>query len=202
MKPDDVLSSEPQFLSVKAQRQRHLLRPGQRALPAHPPWHRVRPAPRRPGNAGSPHSEFAAPDRGAAGPGILVTFFGTLAQTEDGLYIAQQKYFRSWASVWSPHDPGWKWIKIPPGGYQPARHAARAQPARRAYPLQTPWRKSGISLTHLGVMMLLLGQLATDLFSRESRMSFAEGEWRNYSEGISKPNWCFLGTARIPLWIS
>ncbi|MCW5556388.1 MAG: hypothetical protein KIT22_00855 [Verrucomicrobiae bacterium] len=49
---------------------------------------------------------------------IIVTFFGTLAQTEDGLYVAQQRYFRSWFSVWSPHNPDWKWLQIPlPGGY-------------------------------------------------------------------------------------
>lgn len=133
------------------------------------------------------------------GLGILVTFFGTLAQTEDGLYIAQQKYFRSWASVWSPHDPAWKWIKVPlPGGYLLgtllvinllAAHTTRFKPT---------WRKSGIFLTHLGVMLLLLGQLATDMFSRESRMSFAEGEWRNYSEDFQKTELAFLGDTQDP----
>jgi len=126
--------------------------------------------------------------------GIVVTFFGTLAQTEDGLYVAQQRYFRSWFSVWSPHDPGWKWLQIPlPGGYLLgvlllanliAAHTTRFKPT---------WRKSGIFLTHLGVILLLLGQLATDMFSRESRMSFAEGEARNYSEDFQKTELVFLG---------
>lgn len=124
---------------------------------------------------------------------IVVTFFGTLAQTEDGLYIAQHRYFRSWFSVWSPHDPGWKWLKIPlPGGYLlgvlllvnlVVAHTTRFKPS---------WRKSGIFLTHLGVILLLLGQLATDMFSRESRMSFPEGEWRNYSEDFQKTELAFL----------
>lgn len=126
--------------------------------------------------------------------GIVVTFFGTLAQTEDGLYVAQQRYFRSWFSVWSPHDPGWKWVRIPlPGGYLLgvlllanliAAHTTRFKPT---------WRKSGIFLTHLGVILLLLGQLATDMFSRESRMTFAEGEARNYSEDFQKTELVFLG---------
>jgi len=126
--------------------------------------------------------------------GIVVTFFGTLAQTEDGLYVAQQRYFRSWFSVWSPHDSGWKWLRIPlPGGYLLGilllanllvAHATRFKPT---------WRKSGIFLTHLGVILLLLGQLATDMFSRESRMNFAEGEWRNYTEDFQKTELVFLG---------
>ncbi|MFO1459129.1 MAG: cytochrome c biogenesis protein ResB [Verrucomicrobiota bacterium] len=131
--------------------------------------------------------------------GILVTFFGTLAQTEDGLYIAQQKYFRSWASVWSPHDPGWKWIKIPlPGGYLLGTLLVLNLLAAHTTRFKPTWRKSGIFLTHLGVMMLLLGQLATDLFSRESRMSFAEGEWRNYSEDFQKTELVFLGDSQDP----
>lgn len=128
--------------------------------------------------------------------GIVVTFFGTLAQTEDGLYIAQQRYFRSWFSVWSPHDPGWKWIQVPlPGGYLLgtllvlnliAAHTTRFKPS---------WRKSGIFLTHMGVLMLLLGQLATDMFSRESRMNFGEGESRSYSEDFQKTELAFVTDA-------
>lgn len=128
--------------------------------------------------------------------GIVVTFFGTLAQTEDGLYIAQQRYFRSWFSIWSPHDPGWKWIQIPlPGGYLLgtllvlnliAAHTTRFKPS---------WRKAGIFMTHMGVLMLLLGQLATDMFSRESRMNFAEGESRSYSEDFQKTELAFVTAA-------
>ncbi|MBL9173273.1 MAG: cytochrome c biogenesis protein ResB [Verrucomicrobiales bacterium] len=133
------------------------------------------------------------------GLGILVTFFGTLAQTEDGLYIAQQKYFRSWASVWSPHDPAWKWLRIPlPGGYLLGTLLVLNLLAAHTTRFKPTWRKSGIFLTHLGVMMLLLGQLATDLFSRESRMSFPEGEWRNYSEDFQKTELVFLGDTQDP----
>lgn len=128
--------------------------------------------------------------------GILVTFFGTLAQTEDGLYVAQQKYFRSWFSVWSPHDPGWKWLKVPlPGGYLLGTLLVANLLAAHTTRFKPTWRKSGIFLTHMGVLMLLLGQLATDMFSRESRMSFPEGEWRNYSEDFQKTELAFLTDA-------
>ena len=128
--------------------------------------------------------------------GILVTFFGTLAQTEDGLYVAQQKYFRSWFSVWSPHDPGWKWLKVPlPGGYLLGTLLVANLLAAHTTRFKPTWRKSGIFLTHMGVLMLLLGQLATDMFSRESRMSFPEGEWRNYSEDFQKTELAFMTDA-------
>jgi ResB-like family len=131
--------------------------------------------------------------------GIAVVFFGTLAQTEDGLYLAQARFFRSWFSVWSPHDAGWKWIKVPlPGGYLLgvallvnllAAHVAR---------FKFGWKKTGILLSHAGIVLLLVGQLATDMFARESRMSFAEGEWRNYSEDFQKTELVFLSETGDP----
>ena len=125
--------------------------------------------------------------------GIAVVFFGTVAQTEDGLYLAQARFFRSWFSVFSPHDPAWKWIKIPlPGGYLLGTALLVNLVAAHISRFKFTWKKSGIMLTHLGIILLLVGQLATDMFARESRMSFAVGEWRNYSEDFQKTELVFL----------
>jgi hypothetical protein len=43
-------------------------------------------------------------------------------------------------------------------------------------------KKVGIHLTHAGIVLLLVGQLATDMFSKESHLSFREGETKSYSE--------------------
>ena len=43
-------------------------------------------------------------------------------------------------------------------------------------------KKIGIHLTHVGIILLLVGQLTTDLFSRETQMRMAEGESRSWSE--------------------
>ncbi|MES2708540.1 MAG: cytochrome c biogenesis protein ResB [Verrucomicrobiota bacterium] len=43
-------------------------------------------------------------------------------------------------------------------------------------------RKIGIDLVHLGIAVLLLGQLSTDLFARETHLAFREGETKHYSE--------------------
>jgi ResB-like family len=125
--------------------------------------------------------------------GIAVVFFGTLAQTEDGLYVAQTRYFRSWFSTWSPHDPAWKWIIVPlPGGYLLGVLLLVNLLAAHFVRFKFGWKKSGILMSHLGIIMLLVGQLATDMFARESRMSFAEGEWRNYSEDFMKTELAIL----------
>ena len=131
--------------------------------------------------------------------GIAVVFFGTLAQTEDGLYLAQARYFRSWFSTWSPHGAGWKWIKVPlPGGYLLGVSLLVNLIAAHVARFKFAWKKTGILLSHAGVILLLVGQLATDMFARESRMSFAEGEWRNYSEDFQKTELVFLGDTGDP----
>lgn len=114
--------------------------------------------------------------------GIAVVFFGTLAQTSDGLYIAQARYFRSWFSTWTPHS-GPSWVIVPlPGGYLLGTLLLANLLAAHIKRFQFTWNKVGIHLTHLGIITLLLGQLLTDMMARESRMSFAEGQARSYSE--------------------
>jgi hypothetical protein len=44
------------------------------------------------------------------------------------------------------------------------------------------WDKAGIWLVHFGLILLLVGQLMTDLLSRESVLHLREGQTKNYSE--------------------
>ena len=44
------------------------------------------------------------------------------------------------------------------------------------------WKKSGILLAHAGIILLLVGQLVTDMFAVESQMRLTEGQSKNYSE--------------------
>ena len=126
--------------------------------------------------------------------GVAVVFFGTLAQTSDGLYVAQSRYFRSWFSTWSPHTV--PWIVLPlPGGYLLGTLLLVNLISAHLQRFRFAWKKSGIFLTHLGIILLLLGQLFTDMFARESRMSFAEGEGRNYTEDFQKTELAVLTDA-------
>lgn len=67
----------------------------------------------------------------------------------------------------------------------------------RSGPLKDTYtgKKLGINFTHVGVVMLLLGQLATDQMAEESHLSFREGETRAYSEVFLKNELAFITDA-------
>jgi hypothetical protein len=47
---------------------------------------------------------------------MLIVFVGTLAQVEQGLYLVQDRYFKSLFVFWGPEGSDWQ-IPIMPGGY-------------------------------------------------------------------------------------
>lgn len=115
------------------------------------------------------------------GLGMLLIFLGTLAQVHLGIHAVQARYFQSLFIYWAPPGANWK-IPILPGGYLLgtvllinllAAHATRFQFSRK---------KIGIILLHLGVILLLIGQLLTSLFARETQMRMDEGQTLGYSD--------------------
>ena len=112
--------------------------------------------------------------------GLLLVFCGTLAQVDFGLYKVQNEFFRSFIVWWGPKGAGWR-IPVLPGGYLVggvllinlvASHFKRYSFSRD---------KAGLWMVHFGLVLLLLGQLMTDLLSRESTLHLRQGEARNYS---------------------
>ena len=115
------------------------------------------------------------------GAGLLLVFIGTLAQVDEGLYLAQTRYFKSWY-VWAPTVFGVRLPIIFPGGYLLGTLLLLNLLAAHIKRFQFTRKKLGIHLIHGGLILLLLGQLLTDAFSTESAMRLAEGESRNYSQ--------------------
>lgn len=113
--------------------------------------------------------------------GLVLVFAGTLAQVELGLYKAQNDYFRSFFVYWGPQGASWK-IPVLPGGYLVGGVLLLNLIASHFRRFSFSWNKSGIWLTHFGLILLLIGQLLTDLLSRESSLHLREGETKNYSE--------------------
>lgn len=64
----------------------------------------------------------------------------------------------------------------------------------RAGPLKDTYtgKKLGINFTHIGVVMLLFGQLATDQLAVESHLTFREGDKRSWSEKHRESELVFL----------
>ena len=114
--------------------------------------------------------------------GLVLVFIGTLAQVHEGLYNAQTRFFKSWivvgATLFGTKMP---WL-ILPGGYAIGSALFTSLVTAHFTRFHWSWRRSGIFMTHLGVILLLLGQLGTDMLSTESSMRLEEGETRSYSE--------------------
>ncbi len=113
--------------------------------------------------------------------GLLLVFIGTLAQVDEGLYQAQNRYFRSFFVWWGPHGATWK-LPVFPGGYLVGTVLIVNLLSAHARRFKLTWAKLGIFIIHGGLVLLLLGQLATDMLSTESAMRLEEGETKSYSE--------------------
>jgi hypothetical protein len=112
-------------------------------------------------------------------------FVGTLAQVKLGLYLAQERYFSSLFVFWSPQGADWK-IPVWPGGYLLggillvnliAAHIKRFKLSRK---------KAGIFIVHAGLILMFIGQFATQLLQVESFMAIPTGDTKNYSESQRK----------------
>ena len=117
--------------------------------------------------------------------GLVLVFWGTLAQVDAGLYRAQNDFFRSFFVYWQPGGGGWH-IPIFPGGYLLGGLLLINLFVAHLRYYQPGWKKIGIVMIHLGIILLLLGQLLTDLLSRESSMHIRVGSSANYSEALRK----------------
>ncbi len=112
---------------------------------------------------------------------IVLVFVGTLAQADEGLYGAQAHYFKQWIVI-GAHIFGHEIPLILPGGYLIGTLLLVNLVCTHIYRFQFTWKKLGIQIAHAGIIVLLVGQLSTDLLSRELQMHFTEGETRNYSD--------------------
>ncbi len=136
--------------------------------------------------------------------GLILVFFGTMAQEPLGLYFAQTRFFHSFfvdaASMLAAikksaqlvniyvtpmqasevlHAP---WIPVFPGGYLIGTALLINLSAAHLKRFKFSRKKIGIFMVHIGLVLLLLGQLFTDQLAQESGMQLAEGETKNYSE--------------------
>jgi hypothetical protein len=119
---------------------------------------------------------------------MVLIFVATLEQVSIGIRGAQAKYFESLFGIW--HYPEQFWgggflnpIPIPiPGGWLIGGLLILNLTAAFVTRFQWTVKKFGIQLIHLGIIMLLVGQLVTQAIQEESRMQINKGESSNYIE--------------------
>src|SRR5476651_1915746 len=102
---------------------------------------------------------------------IVLVFIGTLAQVDEGLYNAQARYFRQWL-IFGLDISGHRIPVLLPGGYLIGTLLLLNLIAAHLYRFNLSAKKIGIQLVHSGVILLLVGQLATDMLAHESQIHF------------------------------
>ena len=119
---------------------------------------------------------------------MILVFVATLEQVRIGIRGALAEYFESMFGIWYYPEQFWggeflNAIPIPiPGGYLLGGLLIINLTAAYITRFQWTGKKMGIQLIHLGIIMLLVGQLATQAMQEESRMQINKGESSNYIE--------------------
>jgi hypothetical protein len=130
----------------------------------------------------------------------LLVFFGTLHQVDFGIYETQRQYFQSWIVIWhyplvGPGSAYLSWVRIPLlGGYTVGvllmvnliggfvRHFIFA------------YKKMGLYLIHLGVLLLIMSGFISSALQQESQMAAYEGVPAYYSESIRENELVLIDT--------
>jgi hypothetical protein len=110
---------------------------------------------------------------------IVLVFWATLDQVHLGVWAVQQKFFHSFfvfVRVGDLHFP------VYPGGYLIGGLLLVNLVSAHAYRFRMGWRKSGIWITHAGLILLLVGELVSGLVQQDFQMRLDEGETKNFSE--------------------
>jgi hypothetical protein len=149
----------------------------------------------------------------------VLVFLGTMAQDPLGLYLVQERFFKSFfvdatsmtAAIKKTLEMAHLYLapttasdvmaapRIPvfPGGYLLGVLLVVNLACAHLRYYRTGWRKTGIVLIHSGILVMLLGQFATDVFQVESHLRISEGETKNYSESSRINELAILDTTAL-----
>lgn len=126
--------------------------------------------------------------------GIILVFFGTMAQIDQDVWPVVDAYFRSFY-VWIPFqliaefgkvffelppNTTWKGSFPFPGGHIIGGLMLINLLAAHAIRFKVNWKRSGVLLIHSGMVMLMIGELITGQLAVESRMTLQIGETANF----------------------
>jgi hypothetical protein len=137
---------------------------------------------------------------------ILLVFFGTLAQVDEGLWTVLHQYFRAWLAKIplqalvrfgqvffgvskTAQVSGGFWF---PGGWLLGALLLVNLLAAHAVRFKLSWKRSGILVLHAGLVILMVSELITGLFAVENRMSIEEKHSKNYVEDYHATELVFL----------
>ncbi len=112
---------------------------------------------------------------------LMLVFAGTLAQVELGIYRSQQVYFESFF-LWS--ELFGRTLPVLPAGYTIGTLLLVNLVSAFIVRFKVKGKHAGLLCVHSGLILLLLGEVLTDVLSVESQLRLVEGESKDYSESI------------------
>lgn len=120
----------------------------------------------------------------------ILVFYGTWAQRETGIWDVMRDYFRSLIAFipvrvltffalpaeWSINQ-----VRIPyPGGWLLGGLLFTNLLAAHAVRFKLSWKRAGVIVLHVGVILMMLGEFFTGLFATEGLMYLGPGETVNF----------------------
>jgi hypothetical protein len=109
---------------------------------------------------------------------LMLVFFGTLYQTDNGLYEAQRIFFGYviWVADVIPF----------PGSSTVLWVLSLQLFLMMLFVLPLVWKKLGLWIVHAGLLLLLVGGFITQILAVESQMTLAEGQTGHYTTSYEK----------------
>ena len=120
---------------------------------------------------------------------IVLVFFGTIVQKDIGLYAAQMKYFSSWFI--------WFWFFPLPSGKLTMLVMFINLSCYFVRPNILSSKKIGITTTHFGVILMLVGGGLTSFFSHEGSVVVNEGEKADFYENYYNKEFVIINTSEL-----
>ncbi len=105
----------------------------------------------------------------------------TLAQVNLGIFRAVEVYMRSFLVWWGPASASWE-IPVFPGGALVGSLLLVNLTAAMFVRLQPSWRNAGLWLSHIGLIVLFMGEFVAGGFQVETMMPVEVGQTMNYAE--------------------
>ncbi|MBM3983215.1 MAG: hypothetical protein FJ304_23680 [Planctomycetes bacterium] len=141
--------------------------------------------------------------------GILLVFFGTMAQREVGIWTVVDKYFYSWVVMvptelirgfltvfWKEQfpDSGSPWtVSFPfPAGKLIGWLMVVNLLAAHAIRFRLTWKRSGVFLIHGGLMLLFAGEFITREYAVEQRITLDKGKRVSFTEDSRFVEYVFI----------
>lgn len=106
---------------------------------------------------------------------FILTFWGTLAQVDQGLFVAQERFFNSWTFLVFDFLPL-------PGGQLTLWILFLNLLVNSLVRFVYRWSHSGITVIHIGLLLYFISAFITFHVAEESNVTLKEGESKNVSQ--------------------